>query len=144
MDTAALDQLFRRTLVGQLPTADRKALAEWADHHPGEADRAVARGRAFALARSSVATEAARTVEWLEEVIRALARPATDGPAAEKANAFFSPGKACIHEVLRQFDLARQSCDVCVFTITDDRITDAIIRASGRGVAVRIITDNEK
>ena len=46
--------------------------------------------------------------------------------------------------MLRQFDLAKQTCDVCVFTITDDRITDAIIRAHARGVNVRVITDDEK
>jgi mitochondrial cardiolipin hydrolase len=144
VDTAALDELLRQTLAGRLPTADRKALADWADRHASEADRAVARGRAFAIARSSVPAEASHVVEWLEEVVRAFARTTTESHAGEKANAFFSPGKACIQEVLRQIDLARQSCDVCVFTITDDRITDAIIRASGRGVAVRIITDDEK
>jgi phosphatidylserine/phosphatidylglycerophosphate/cardiolipin synthase-like enzyme len=31
-----------------------------------------------------------------------------------------------------------------VFTITDDRIADAILDAHRRGVAVRILTDNEK
>jgi phosphatidylserine/phosphatidylglycerophosphate/cardiolipin synthase-like enzyme len=31
-----------------------------------------------------------------------------------------------------------------VFTIADDRITDAIIRANSRGVEVRVITDDEK
>jgi phosphatidylserine/phosphatidylglycerophosphate/cardiolipin synthase-like enzyme len=62
----------------------------------------------------------------------------------ERSAAFFSPGHTCIHEVIRQFDLARQTCDVCVFTITDDRITEAILRAHGRGVALRIITDDEK
>jgi mitochondrial cardiolipin hydrolase len=144
MDTTALDRLLRQTLTSRLETADRKTLADWADRHPGDADRAVAHGRAFVLARSSVAAEVSHVVEWLEEVVRVLARPAADAPTGEQANAFFSPGKACIHEVLRQFDLARQSCDVCVFTITDDRITDAIIRANARGVAVRIITDDEK
>jgi len=142
MDTHALDQLLRQTLTGRLQTADRKTLADWADHHPEDSDRAIARARAFALARSLVHADA--VVEWLEEVVRVLARPATDAPTGEQANAFFSPGKACIHEVLRQFDMARQSCDVCVFTITDDRITDAIIRANARGVAVRVITDDEK
>jgi mitochondrial cardiolipin hydrolase len=144
VDTAALDELLRQTLAGRLPTADRKALADWADHHPGDADRAVARARAFALVHSSVPTEATHVIDWLEEVVRVLARTGTDLSTGEKANAFFSPGKTCIQEVLRQFELARQWCDICVFTITDDRITDAIIRASSRGVAVRVITDDEK
>jgi hypothetical protein len=31
-----------------------------------------------------------------------------------------------------------------VFTITDDRITEEIVDALKRGVAIRIITDNDK
>ncbi|HKA08668.1 MAG TPA: phospholipase D-like domain-containing protein, partial [Gemmataceae bacterium] len=73
-----------------------------------------------------------------------FARSTATPPDGEKAFAFFSPGKTCIHEVIRQFDIARHSCDVCVFTITDDPITDSIIRAHARGVAVRVITDDEK
>src|SRR5262249_9583823 len=83
-------------------------------------------------------------LEWLEEVIRSLSRPTPHAPTGEKANAFFSPGKTCIQEVLRQFEMARETCDVCVFTITDDRITDAVLRAHARGLNVRVITDDEK
>lgn len=36
------------------------------------------------------------------------------------------------------------SLDVCVFTITDDRISRAIIAAHHRGVTVRVITDDEQ
>jgi cardiolipin hydrolase len=34
--------------------------------------------------------------------------------------------------------------DICVFTITDDRVADQILAAHRRGVAVRIISDDEK
>ena len=34
--------------------------------------------------------------------------------------------------------------DVCVFTITDDRISEAIVRAHQRKVAIRVISDNDK
>ena len=40
--------------------------------------------------------------------------------------------------------LARSSIDICVFTITDDRIASAILDAHRRKVAIRIITDDEK
>lgn len=62
----------------------------------------------------------------------------------EPSAAFFSPGPACLGQIVHRFLAARRSADVCVFTITDDRITRAILDAHRRGVAVRIITDNEK
>ena len=39
---------------------------------------------------------------------------------------------------------ARRTIDICVFTITDDRISNTILAAHKRGVKIRIITDNEK
>jgi mitochondrial cardiolipin hydrolase len=33
---------------------------------------------------------------------------------------------------------------VCVFTITDDRLADALLAAHRRGVAIRVLTDNDK
>lgn len=34
--------------------------------------------------------------------------------------------------------------EVCVFTITDNRISEAIARAHRRGVQVRVVTDDDK
>jgi mitochondrial cardiolipin hydrolase len=147
MDTAELDRLLQRTFTdGSLQTAERETLADWiAKHAPDEVSRALARSRAFALAKSASAADAGRAIDWLEDAIKVMSRPvAIASVAQEHGSAFFSPGLTCIHEVLHQFDLARQNCDICVFTITDDRITDAIIRAHARGVQVRIITDDEK
>ena len=39
---------------------------------------------------------------------------------------------------------ARRSIDICVFTITDNRLSDAIVESIGRRVRVRIISDNDK
>ena len=38
-------------------------------------------------------------------------------------------------------DSAKQNLDVAIYSITDQRIADAMIRAEERGVAVRVITD---
>ncbi len=58
--------------------------------------------------------------------------------------AFFSPGPDCLGQVVHCFQAARQTVDVCVFTITDDRIAGAMLEAHRRGVRVRIVTDNDK
>lgn len=64
--------------------------------------------------------------------------------SAIKSKVFFSPGLECVQQIIRQFQECRKSVDVCVFTITDDRITRAIIAAFQRGVNVRVLSDNDK
>jgi mitochondrial cardiolipin hydrolase len=146
MNPAELDHLLSQSLSDRhLQSAEKLALVAWAARYVDDAsERALARSRAFALARSAVDGEALRVIDWLEDVIKVLARPSAAPVPLETAGAFFSPGPTCVQEVLRQFNTARQSCDVCVFTITDDRITDAILRAHARGVKVRVLTDDEK
>ncbi len=56
----------------------------------------------------------------------------------------FSPGDECFQAIRRQLEMCQRSADICVFTITDDRISGAIADAHRRGVRVRIITDNDK
>ena len=58
--------------------------------------------------------------------------------------ACFSPGDACLKAIITGIQSVRSSLKICVFTISDDRITQAILQAHRRGVAVRLLTDNEK
>jgi len=58
--------------------------------------------------------------------------------------AFFSPGDACWHHIVQCLNAARKTADLCVFTITDDRISRAVLDAHRRGVKVRIISDADK
>ena len=60
------------------------------------------------------------------------------------AEAFFSPGDDCLRAITRLLANASRTADICVFTITDDRVSDAILDAHRRAIAVRIITDNAK
>jgi mitochondrial cardiolipin hydrolase len=65
-------------------------------------------------------------------------------PPASSSRAYFSPGEDCLRAILSELERARRTADICVFTITDDRIAHAILAAHQRRVAVRIITDNDK
>ena len=56
----------------------------------------------------------------------------------------FSPGEDGLELIQREVRSAQKSLDICVFTITDDRVTNAILDAHQRGVAVRLVTDNDK
>jgi phosphatidylserine/phosphatidylglycerophosphate/cardiolipin synthase-like enzyme len=60
------------------------------------------------------------------------------------ARVHFNPGEECLQGILKLLKNTRHSVDICVFTITDDSITEAIYRAHKRGKKIRIITDDEK
>ena len=60
------------------------------------------------------------------------------------AEAHFSPGDSCRHRIVSLLDGSRRNADICVFTITDNLITDALLRAHERLVRLRIISDNDK
>lgn len=78
-------------------------------------------------------------LEWIKNANSALMTKDLD-----KSNAFFSPGDACRNIIINQIMYATSRVNICVFTISDDRITSAIIDAHKRGKDVRIITDNDK
>jgi cardiolipin hydrolase len=102
------------------------------------------RNRAFALARERLrGHDGEGLLQWLDGVVRAL--DVARAPAGTlHARAFFSPGEDCLDAIRQQLRAARRSIDLCVFTISDDRITREILAAHQRGVALRLITDNEK
>lgn len=56
----------------------------------------------------------------------------------------FSPGDECVKHIRSLIHQAEEKLDICVFTISDDRIADAIKDAFDRGIEIRIITDNFK
>jgi phosphatidylserine/phosphatidylglycerophosphate/cardiolipin synthase-like enzyme len=106
--------------------------------------RALLRSRAFEIAR-----ELARdgppggALDWLEEVVKLLLPPTGDGGEVF-AEVQFSPGDQCARRITGLLEGCRRSADLCVFTITDDRITASVLRCHQRGVKVRVVTDNEK
>ncbi|MET4105762.1 phospholipase D-like domain-containing protein [Hymenobacter sp. UYP22] len=85
-------------------------------------------------------------IEWLEAasaLLPASVAPTTT-PRAGSAQVYFSPNDECV-AAIRQFIIgARHTLDLCVFTVADNRLTDAILIAHRRGVRVRLLTDDEK
>lgn len=57
---------------------------------------------------------------------------------------FFSPGTDIIESISDLLGQANKSLDLCVFTITDDRLATDLLDCLERGIKVRIITDDEK
>jgi phosphatidylserine/phosphatidylglycerophosphate/cardiolipin synthase-like enzyme len=109
----------------------------------GEARLAQFRRAAFQKAAAHLGTaEAGRVLAWLEGVLHGLQPQAA--PKAPAAEAYFSPGDDCCQRLVSFLQHAGRSLDVCVFTITDDRISRALLDAHRSQVAIRLITDDEK
>lgn len=54
---------------------------------------------------------------------------------------YFSPNRGGAKTIIGFIDRCNKTIDAAVYSITHDKISDALIRAHRRGVAVRIITD---
>lgn len=63
---------------------------------------------------------------------------------SKNSKVYFSPGDECLNHILELINGCEKSLDICVFTISDDRIRDAIINAYLENIAIRIISDNDK
>ncbi len=103
------------------------------------------RNRAFSITRELMGRQpddAPELLRWLEQVVRTLDVAAAT-PALE-SSACFTPGDSCLRKLRELCGNARQRIDICVYTISDDRLRDAILEAHRRGVQVRVISDNDK
>jgi mitochondrial cardiolipin hydrolase len=63
---------------------------------------------------------------------------------APASQVYFSPGDTCTNTIIKTLQSAKKTVDICVFTISDDRISKEIVACHKRNVKVRIVTDNEK
>ena len=108
-------------------------------------DAAFVRNRAFDIVREGdLGQDGYALLRWLEDVMKAIPSAPSSASQGVASEAYFSPGEACRERIRGLLDAARKTADICVFTITDDRISERIAAAHQRGVAVRIITDNDK
>ncbi len=129
----------------RLSRPERQALREVAASLKSPAELESIRRRAFDLARSALSDPADLPIfEWLEDVVKALGAPGPPAGARGVASAHFSPGDDCLKTIVGLLGRSTATVDLCVFTITDDRVAEAIFAAHRRGVAVRVITDDAK
>ena len=145
MDFDSLDRQLRDSAQDlSLSNEERSALRELGAELAPDRLRFL-RNRAFDIAREQVAAnpaEALPMLKWVEQVVRTL--DVNAGPVETLTSTYFSPGDACMQRLRALCASAKQTLDICVFTISDDRLSGVILDAHKRGVTVRIISDNDK
>lgn len=80
-----------------------------------------------------------RAIRWLENAFLVIEKN-----SFRYHQVLFSPGKDIPENIAFLIDQAATSIDLCVFTISDSRLSEKLIQAHLRGVKVRIITDDQK
>lgn len=125
-----------------LSKAERKSLKSLVSEHPLDDHQLnFLRSKIYELANEKVnATNYNFILDWVKSANSALLIP--EPPTL--SDAYFSPGDACRNTIIKQINSATQQLNICVFTISDDLITDAILTSHKRGTQIRIITDNDK
>lgn len=145
MDFVQLDQRLRDSIADHtLDNEEKFELRELGARLGSDRVRYL-RNRAFDMARELVLGEPARTLDalrWLEQVVKTLDVVAAAPQVV--SSAYFAPGDACLRKLRELCRSARRSVDVCVYTISDDRLAEEILACHRRGIAVRVISDNDK
>jgi cardiolipin hydrolase len=139
-----IEQLFIRTLAdGTFSSSERQEMRQLISlHRPNRQQRDWLRSRLFDLARTHLKSISdIALLNWLEVANKALLEKPSE---VSTGKVYFSPGDDCLHAILQLLNQAHTTLHLCVFTISDDRITRAILHAQHRGVDIRLISDNEK
>lgn len=105
------------------------------------------RNRAFEIARQQLLDQDDKQAQvkiliWLEKLIKLIDQSQKTEQIVQSAH--FSPGVTCRNKLMDLCHQAKKTIDICVFTISDDKLSSAILKAAARDVKIRIITDNDK
>ena len=145
MDFDALDRSLRESAQDFTLDADEKIELRELGRQLDAGRIRFLRNRAFDIAREAMLAVPVQTLDvlrWLEQVVKTL--DAANEAAPVVSSAYFSPGDACLRRLGDLMRGCKATLDICVFTIADDRLTDAILECHARGVQVRVVSDNDK
>ncbi len=65
-------------------------------------------------------------------------------PIFSETEVLFSPDQSIQEALLKEIESAQSTIDLAVREITSQTLTQALVRAKGRGVTVRVITDSKQ
>jgi cardiolipin hydrolase len=145
MDMRKFEELLDETLLdGKLIRKESDILREFfAQEAPTDHERTVMRSHVFKRAHGALGQhEPADVLKWVDETLKTLGRASRE--PLPKVEVMFAPNPKVHTEVLDRINHACRTIEVCVFNITDREYSDALLAARERGVAIRIITDDDR
>ncbi len=145
MNLKELEVLLKDSLQDSRLDQDEKAVFNALSEKLADDQVRFIRNKAFDLSRPGVKAggdEAMKVLNWLERVVKSI--QSQQQHSVIESEACFSPGSSCRDKIINLLKAGRKSIDICVFTISDNKITKVILEAHQRGVVVTIISDNDK
>ena len=148
-NTTSLEKLLSESFQDKHLDFDEKTQLSDAIADTNVDERRFLKNRAFDLVKHYVreqneqhdkSQDIYKAIRWLEKVNKTIEKL----DLHQESDAFFSPGSECRDAIINLCQKSKHSISICVFTISDNRISDAIKAAHSRGVKVRVITDNDK
>lgn len=136
---------FRASLEDQvLVGSEKKDLKQLITNtHLDRREKDLLRSEIFKMAKSKILDSNSEFIlDWLEEANKLLLDSKSEN--AISAEVYFSPGEECLNAILNQIKLSHSKIEICLFTISDNRISEALEYKHKQGVSVKIITDNDK
>ncbi len=131
------DYIFTRT-------ERRELTAMLQDAGVNNQDLSLLRSHLFNIARARITPDNINTIlDWLEKANKALIPDSSQLPEPA-CDIFFSPQDDCIGAICNFIGRARHTLRICVFTISDNHISDRLIQAHRANINIRILTDNDK
>jgi mitochondrial cardiolipin hydrolase len=104
------------------------------------AQRGILRNILFESAKSlNPSRNKEETINWLHKCFQLI-----DRNSFHFDKVFFSPGPEIEQTIYTLLKGAKTSIHLCIFTITDARLAEELIKCHINGIKVEIITDNEK
>eukprot|EP00359_Climacostomum_virens_P008317 CAMPEP_0204905338 /NCGR_PEP_ID=MMETSP1397-20131031/5367_1 /ASSEMBLY_ACC=CAM_ASM_000891 /TAXON_ID=49980 /ORGANISM="Climacostomum Climacostomum virens, Strain Stock W-24" /LENGTH=286 /DNA_ID=CAMNT_0052074211 /DNA_START=1 /DNA_END=859 /DNA_ORIENTATION=+ len=97
----------------------------------------------FEVTKTRLSTDSDRSaLEWLSKFVKTLQKTSFIPKPRVRESLFFPNPKSELR-LIEVIDGAKTELLVCVFTITNNNLRDALIRAHERGVTVKVIADDE-
>ncbi len=140
-----ISDLLRRFFDDGRLDQDEKSLLKQLGLASRSDELSYMRNQAFDIAEQKIAEglNAAMALAMLKKVVK-LINATQLSMSGKEPIVCFSPGTSCRDTIIDLLNKAKDRVDICVFTISDDNITQAIIAAYDRGVPLRVISDNDK
>lgn len=138
-----IDEAITDDIITKVEKEELKA--EFKDYLKSDHDANVLRSKIFDLAFNKSTPENHHVVlGWLEQMNKLIVNASKREDTGNKEDIFFSPGEECLKAIITRIKYAQIKISCCVFTISDNRISEALIAAHKKGVSVKIISDNDK